>query len=272
MEVTKLMNYSYMAANDLAGILVDVDLTRPNQIPEYYLYFFRINSLEKFKKLCSTIDGELWLDILNSKIKIEMPGKRAFTLSMSPNINHCLSDREIKVKVGKYQAIVDILRLMSHRLIEPNDNQHPIESCIQAKELIFIKFSKIEYAKRALAELRRQNYNTSYSRTYTFLCLEYLEDMDVRMKKKETETTNEESQEPQTSTNEEVLALSISKMKLSADSQNKVIQIGSIKMRDLIKNFTIHDEIFFSLTEVQNDQPTVDSDVVVLNEDVEMPE
>ena len=268
MEITKLMKYSYMAANDLAGIYIDTEPVKPTQLPYWYLYFFQLNSINKLKRACNDENGKLVLYIINSKIEVIFPGRNTWSLSMMTNVNLKLSNREIKVKTKKYEAIVDILKNLDHRLTLPQDNQHPIESCVQAKELTFIKFKSPAYAARAIEELMRYRYDVSYARSYLCLCLESNEDeaqmtIGSQIARPEIPSTSNNNQQ-------ETLALKISKEPIAENSHNTIIKIGSIRMKDFIKKFKIHDKVHFTLTSSKREQQQTDNDVVMIDEEVDL--
>ncbi|KAL7050680.1 hypothetical protein ACKWTF_004181 [Chironomus riparius] len=267
-EITKLMNYSYMAAKDLAGIYIDTDTKGSIQLHYWYLYFFQINSINKLKRACNQEEGKLVLYLLNSKIEVIFPGKNYWSLSMMTNVNLRFSTREIKVKTRKYEAIVDILKNLDKRLTRPRENEQPIESCVQAKELTFIKFKTPTYAARAIEELTISNYEVKYSRSYMCLCYENNEEINLP---KRTESQAVSQDIPTTSNNsqQETLALNISKEPIAHDSKKTIIKIGSIKMRDFLKKFKIQDTIHFTLTSSDKEQQ-LDNDILMLNEEIDL--
>ncbi|KAL7022671.1 hypothetical protein ACKWTF_012339 [Chironomus riparius] len=187
---------------------------------------------------------------------------------MMTNVNLRFSTREIKVKTRKYEAIVDILKNLDKRLTRPRENEQPIESCVQAKELTFIKFKTPTYAARAIEELTISNYEVKYSRSYMCLCYENNEEINLP---KRTESQAVSQDIPTTSNNsqQETLALNISKEPIAHDSKKTIIEIGSIKMRDFLKKFKIQDTIHFTLTSSDKEQQ-LDNDILMLNEEIDL--
>lgn len=267
-EITKLMKYSYMGAMDLSGIYIDVDQAKPNQLPDWYLYFYQVSSIEKLKRLCSEEGGKKVLYLCNNKIEVVFPGANKWTLSMMMNVRMMLSNRELKIKTKRFESIADILKVLGRRLTEPYDGEYAIESCVQAKELTYVKFKNSAYATRAFEELLRAKYYPRYSKTYLCLCLESNEE-----EKMQTDQVPEKI--PLPPINREMMSLNISKQHVKSNEHNNVIHIGSMRMIDFVKRFKIHDRIHFSLTSTattQSIENPEDHDVLLLNEDVDLPD
>lgn len=72
-----------------------------------------------------------------------------------PNVNYVQSKREIKIKTGRYEAIADVLSRLQYRLSHPENDEHPIESCVQCREVTYMKFKSENFALRAKSDLER---------------------------------------------------------------------------------------------------------------------
>jgi hypothetical protein len=191
---------------------------------------------------------------------------------MMNNINNALSNREIKIKTGRCESIIDILRVLSTRLTRPENDQHPIESCVQARQLTYIKFSSAAHASRAIEELTKYKYHVNYSSSYLYLCLECDEDettVNVRSQQEPTPSTSGQQESKSKKDKEsELLRLNVSNNPISK-GHNSIIKIGSVKASEFFKKFKLSDQIYFTLTDAKSNP---EDDVLVLNEDVELPE
>ena len=266
-EIAKLMKYSYSAAKDLAGLYIE-DINPRLKFLTVYIYFMRMASIKKLERLCHQETNEFFLYILNSKIKVNLPKRETWNLSIMQNLNDQQSKKEIRIRTSRHEAIGDVLRNLHHKLSRPEEF-HPIESCIQAKEFTYVKFSTEDLALRAKEDFERNHYNVEFSRTYLCLCVECEDEEEERL----NEIQNRDNQEPIPSTsaqvNDKTLSLTLSDRPIKKDIN--IIQIGKIPLRKLIGKFKINDTINFQLTPTTATTSTSnDPDVLTLNEDIEL--